>query len=34
MVAMPGGGASTEGSVPEARFANAWANNIWADVLK
>lgn len=33
MIAMPGGGASTEGSEPEVAFADAWANNIWSDIL-
>jgi hypothetical protein len=34
MVVMPGGGASNVGSESEARFAYAWATNIWSDTLK
>jgi NADPH-dependent 2,4-dienoyl-CoA reductase/sulfur reductase-like enzyme len=34
MVVMPGGGASKVGSESEARFAYAWAANIWSDTLE
>ena len=34
MIAMPGSGVSDKSSVLEGRYADAWANNIWADTLK
>ena len=34
MVAMPGGGVSGQASLLEGVYANAWANNIWHDILK
>lgn len=34
MVAMPGGGVSAVASVQEGRYAEAWARNIWADMLR
>lgn len=34
MVSMPGGGVSVEATPLEGAYANAWAKNIWADVLK
>lgn len=34
MMALPGGGISAEGSELEGRFAHAWAQNIWSDVLR
>lgn len=33
MVAADGGGLSTEPSEQEGKYANAWATNIWSDVL-
>lgn len=34
MIAMPGGGVSDQASILEGVYANAWANNIWHDILK
>ncbi|GAB4306460.1 MAG: NAD(P)/FAD-dependent oxidoreductase [Methylophaga sp.] len=34
MSAMPGGGATARATEMEGRFADAWANNIWADMLR
>jgi len=34
MIAMPGGGVSAVASELEGGYADAWANNIWHDVLK
>ena len=34
MLPMPGGGVSDHASALEGAYANAWAKNIWADVLK
>jgi len=34
MIPMAGGGVSQQASVLEGDYANAWAKNIWADVLK
>jgi len=34
MIAMPGGGVSDRPSKLEGAYANAWANNIWHDILK
>ena len=34
MIPMPGGGVSTQATSLEGAYANAWAKNIWADVLK
>lgn len=34
MIAMPGGGVSDQASILEGAYANAWANNIWHDILK
>jgi sulfide dehydrogenase [flavocytochrome c] flavoprotein subunit len=34
MIAMPGGGVSAQASILEGRYANAWASNIWHDILK
>jgi sulfide dehydrogenase [flavocytochrome c] flavoprotein chain len=34
MLPMPGGGVSDHASPLEGAYANAWAKNIWADVLK
>jgi NADPH-dependent 2,4-dienoyl-CoA reductase/sulfur reductase-like enzyme len=34
MAALPGGGVSEKGSEMEGRFADAWAHNIWSDILK
>jgi NADPH-dependent 2,4-dienoyl-CoA reductase/sulfur reductase-like enzyme len=34
MMALPGGGVSARGSEMEGRFAHAWAQNIWSDVLR
>ncbi|OUR64552.1 flavocytochrome C [Methylophaga sp. 42_25_T18] len=34
MIAMPGGGVSKEASELEGAYADAWAQNIWADSLK
>ena len=34
MLSMPGGGVSAQASVLEGEYANAWAQNIWADTLK
>ncbi len=34
MIAMPGGGVSDQPSQLEGVYANAWANNIWHDILK
>lgn len=33
MMALPGGGVSQMGSEIEGRFADAWAHNIWSDIL-
>jgi len=33
MIAMPGGGVSASPSKLEGAYANAWAKNIWADML-
>lgn len=33
MTALPGGGISEMGSEMEGRFADAWAHNIWSDIL-
>nr|MBL4638543.1 FCSD flavin-binding domain-containing protein [Pseudomonadota bacterium] len=33
MIAMPGGGVSKEPSELEGAYAEAWAQNIWADTL-
>jgi hypothetical protein len=33
MMALPGGGVSQMGSEMEGRFADAWAHNIWSDIL-
>jgi len=33
MTALPGGGVSDAGSEMEGRFADAWAKNIWFDIL-
>ncbi len=34
MLPMPGGGVSAQASELEGTYANAWAKNIWSDVLK
>lgn len=34
MVPMPGGGVSSQATHLEGAYANAWAKNIWADMLK
>jgi hypothetical protein len=34
MAALSGGGVSEKGSEMEGRFADAWAHNIWSDILK
>ncbi len=34
MTAMPGGGVSASASEQEGRFADAWAHNIWSDMLR
>jgi len=34
MVPMPGGGVSTQATRLEGAYADAWAKNIWADMLK
>lgn len=34
MVAMPGGGVSAKATKLEGAYANGWAKNIWADILK
>lgn len=34
MVAMPGGGVSATATGQEGRFADAWAHNIWSDILR
>ncbi len=34
MIPMPGGGVSRQATSLEGAYANAWAKNIWADVLK
>jgi hypothetical protein len=34
MAAMPGGGATESASELDARYADAWAKNIWADILR
>jgi NADPH-dependent 2,4-dienoyl-CoA reductase/sulfur reductase-like enzyme len=33
MAAMPGGGVSPSATEQEGRFADAWAHNIWSDIL-
>lgn len=34
MTAMPGGGVSASASEQEGRFADAWAHNLWSDMLR
>jgi hypothetical protein len=34
MNAMPGGGATAIATEMDGRFANAWAQNIWSDILR
>jgi hypothetical protein len=34
MESMPGGGVSATATELEGSYANAWAKNIWADILK
>lgn len=34
MAAMPGGGVSASATEQEGRFADAWAQNIWSDILR
>lgn len=34
MTAMPGGGVSASATEMEGRFADAWAKNIWSDILR
>lgn len=34
MAAMPGGGVSPSATEQEGRFADAWAHNLWSDILK
>jgi hypothetical protein len=33
MKPMPGGGVSPHATMQDARYANAWAQNIWADIV-